>query len=881
VRHSNEARVVKLAYSPSDPVCADASVRWALTALRAALEERGVTVREVEAPEGPAAPAELTIRACGAAADEAALVARRAGIERPDGPESFAFVRDGDGRAAPIAAIGADSRGLVYALLELRDRVRCADDAMAALAAVKAVRERPRTPIRGVMRLFVSEIEDKPWFYDRAFWDEYLTELATQRFNRFHLALGIGYDSGHDPGVKDNYFCFAYPFFVDVPGYRVRVGNLPDGEAERNLETLRYIGEQAKLRGLHFQLGLWTHAYTFPDSPELRYPIEGVTPDNHARYCRDALRALLAACPSIDGVTLRVHYESGIPEPAGDFWRVVMEGAERDGRRVELDLHSKGVDHALIAAALDTGSPVLVSSKYWAEHLGLPYHQADIRATEKPDPDRATNGFDAVTAASRRFTRYGYADFLQAQRRYGTLYRVWPGTQRLLLWGDPAMAAGYGRFATFGGSRGIEWFEPLSFKGRKGSGSPGGRDPYADAALRLDGREWTKYLYTYRLWGRLAYDPEADPDGWRRLLRAQYGAAAPACEAALAYASRILPLVTVAHHPSAANNMYWPEMYTNQPIVPDGENTVYGFDSPPPHTFGAASPLDPELFYRVDEFADDVVRGTRRGKMSPPETAERLEALADAAERHLSEALALAGEGGRAAPQLRRLRADVAVQLSLGRFFAGKLRAALAYAMHERTGDAAWLREAVRHYRAARTAWEAAAQAADPYAADVTFGFMPHMRGHWRDRIAAIDRDIAAMEGLLARAGTPRADGAEASAASATAAARAPSPAWSHAPVAGFSRGRPLELAVAVPGAPQDLAVRLRYRRANHAESFQEAMMIHSGETFRAVVPGEYTDSAYPIVYYFEASDGQGNAWMWPGFDETMSNQPYFVATLA
>jgi hypothetical protein len=38
-------------------------------------------------------------------------------------------------------------------------------------------------------------------------------------------------------------------------------------------------------------------------------------------------------------------------------------------------------------------------------------------------------------------------------------------------------------------------------------------------------------------------------------------------EAALASASRILPLITTAHHPSAANNRYWPEIYTNMPIV--------------------------------------------------------------------------------------------------------------------------------------------------------------------------------------------------------------------------------------------------------------------------------------------------------------------------
>jgi hypothetical protein len=67
-------------------------------------------------------------------------------------------------------------------------------------------------------------------------------------------------------------------------------------------------------------------------------------------------------------------------------------------------------------------------------------------------------------------------------RRYGILHRIWPGTQRLLLWGDPEMAAAYGRVSSFCGSNGVEIFEPLFFKGRKGSGLPGGRDAYADFA---------------------------------------------------------------------------------------------------------------------------------------------------------------------------------------------------------------------------------------------------------------------------------------------------------------------------------------------------------------------------------------------------------------
>ena len=102
--------------------------------------------------------------------------------------------------------------------------------------------ERPANAVRSVQRLFTSDVEDKPWFNDREMWPRYLTMLAAQRFNRFNLAFGIGYDFLRD--VTDAYFLFAYPFLLSVPGYNVRAANLPDAERDRNLEMLRFISEQ-------------------------------------------------------------------------------------------------------------------------------------------------------------------------------------------------------------------------------------------------------------------------------------------------------------------------------------------------------------------------------------------------------------------------------------------------------------------------------------------------------------------------------------------------------------------------------------------------------------------------------------------------------------
>ena len=136
-------------------------------------------------------------------------------------------------------------------------------------------------------------MEDKPWFNDRAMWPRYFDMLATQRFNRFNLAFGIGYDFIRH--VTDAYFLFTYPFLLKVPGYDVRVLQLPDTERDRNLDMLKYISEQCVMRGLEFHVGLWMHGYVWIDSPDANYTIEGLNNDNHGPYCRDAVRLLLQA----------------------------------------------------------------------------------------------------------------------------------------------------------------------------------------------------------------------------------------------------------------------------------------------------------------------------------------------------------------------------------------------------------------------------------------------------------------------------------------------------------------------------------------------------------------------------------------------------------
>jgi hypothetical protein len=862
------ARGVSIVMDPADAVAWAAPSRWAAKELEQSLAARGIDVRNCarlsEAPAG-----DLCVVAAGP------NMPGGAGVRPAARPEALALAPARIGGRPVLLAHGHDAPGLVYALLDLADRVRNAADPLAALAIQKPIAEQPANAIRGVTRLFTSDVEDKPWYNDREMWPHYLTMLATERFNRFNLSFGIGYDFLRN--VTDGYFLFAYPFLVSVPGYKVRVLQLPDAERDHNLEMLKFISEQTAARGMQFQLGLWMHGYEWIDSPKPNYTIEGLTRATHGPYCRDAVRALLKACPAIGGVTFRVHGESGVEEGSYEFWKTVFEGVATCGRKVEIDMHAKGMDQTMLDLAVASGMPVRVSPKYWAEHLGMPYHQADIRELERPRPGQQASGLMKLSAGSRSFLRYGYGDLLREDRRWGVLHRIWPGTQRLLMWGDPLTAAAHSRAFGFCGSDGVEIMEPLSFKGRRGSGIAGGRCAYADASLKPRW-DWEKYAYGHRVWGRLLYNPDSDPEAWRRYLGKQFGAGAPAIEAALANASRILPIVTTAHGASAANNTYWPELYLNQSMI-DGVRANPYTDSPAPRVFGNVSPMDPQLFYRINDFAAELLKGDRSGKYSPIEVAQWIEDYAASVTKHLAQAEAQAS--GRDRPEYRRLAVDVAIQAGLGRFFGAKFRGGVLYRIHDETGDRAALEESLKAYRAARDAWaELANRAKGVYVPDITVGEHPQLRGHWLDRLPAMDADIAALAAKLAQAkrAEPQARVALAIQEALGRPRRAPL-ACRHTPSARFRPGQPLEVELSPAGKPA--SARLYYRHVNQAERWETVEMEPHDNRYRATIPAAYTDSSYPLQYYFELKEGPEKAWLYPGFAADLANQPYFVVRRA
>jgi hypothetical protein len=94
-----------------------------------------------------------------------------------------------------------------------------------------------------------------------------------------------------------------------------------------------------------------------------------------------------------------------------------------------------------------------------------------------------------------------------------------------------------------------------------------------------------------------------------------------------------------------------------------------------------------------------------------------------------------------------------------------------------------------------------------------------------------------------------------------------------------FRVGQPLEIACSFEKMPP--AARLYYRHVNQAERYESVAMQLVGKSFRATIPAAYTNSPYPLQYYFELKESPEAACLYPGFNAGLTNQPYFLVRQA
>jgi len=159
------------------------------------------------------------------------------------------------------------------------------------------------------------------------------------------------------------------------------------------------------------------------------------------------------------------------------------------------------------------------------------------------------------------------------------------------------------------------------------------------------------------------------------------------------------------------------------------------------------------------------------------------------------------------------------------------------------------------------------------YTADVSYGDIPIRRGHWAGRIPAVDQDLAALEKhfgekLIQRSSAGRAIQL------ATKASPRPAVAAEHTVPDTFHPGSDLSLTIATPAIVTESI--LWYRHVNQGERWSSVPMQKAGNAYSASIPGGYTNSRYPLQYYFELLTADA-ATLDPPFNPTLSNQPYYA----
>jgi hypothetical protein len=91
-----------------------------------------------------------------------------------------------------------------------------------------------------------------------------------------------------------------------------------------------------------------------------------------------------------------------------------------------------------------------------------------------------------------------------------------------------------------------------------------------------------------------------------------------------------------------------------------------------------------------------------------------------------------------------------------------------------------------------------------------------------------------------------------------------------------FHPGVTLSVDLRIEGEKPKL-VSLRYRHVDQSEGYQTTTMEFDKHVYRKEIPAAYTNSPYPLQYYFQLRDSTTRVSFYPGFNDDPVNQPYFV----
>ena len=809
-----------------------------MNALKKALSSKGITCETKNSHVGPLHDGLVFI----GLNDEPAIF--RQAKTAPAEPESFRMCKSGTSRIL----CAADELGLAYGLFELSEMV--IDEGENALLCWPEISGKPDHKVRGVDR-FITNSHDEAWWMNRDYWDFYFTMLVSSRFNSFTLVFG--FDTA--------YFSPPYPFFVSTPGFESIT--VPDWiDRGKYLAALNQIGEMCHDYGLKFTVAIWQQV---PWQEGQKQLVEGFKGEDELEaYCAAGLKALLGACPHIDKVHFRVNHESGVGTQvsAEAYWLkqidAIADFNQESGRDIELELRAKGMTDLMVEHGKKRGLKLSVSTKYWCEQTGLPFHMTRYRTEEITKLDNFNHS-----------RRYSYADMLKRPRLHKFVYRKWSnGSTNLLTWGSPDYVRRFMDSLRLGEADGFEVMPPLSYKG--GHQFLMAKEPwdlFADASMQPEGFEESRYWLYYRLFGRISYSMGENEGAWMRPMRARFGKAARQLMETVSAMSYIVPYIVAYHFPTHPQQTYWAELDTGGSLF--AENSFNHCQKSQGITYQSSLPSDEGLFYSIDQYTADLVAGKTDGRVTPYQSIAHLRGMVDKTSLMLAEA-EKAGLPG--TPEARGVALDARMLVKLGEYHIEKTHAAIGASLHALKNEKKYISSALGHMRAARDKWAKLAELGKAYHSDLNFttGTAHVAKGTWGDALVELDADIKQLESLASGE----------SPAELVRHADISSLKWRTDVPASHVAGKDLRVTLDI-GACAAESVRLRWRRTNHLDGlFNSVPMSGCKEGLQAVIPAAEVRAEWDIMIYFEAVNEAGDALQYPGVLHADIPLPYFIVKI-
>jgi hypothetical protein len=749
----------------------------------------------------------------------AASVLRAGGISLPEGPEAL-VIQNMEIQGIPALVLcGSDDVGLMYAALDVADRISWWEKTGNPFAHIPDMHERPFMLDRAVSIYTMQRVHFENFLHDTIQLEKYFDLLAESRINSFVVIFG--YENG-------GFMAPAYPYFFDVNEFPdvAMVGLDPDQQA-RNTEAFRRLIRIAHNRGIRFCPAFWDHIYRgevqgggIPGASEKagrRTPhlVWGVTTDNLVSYNKAALRKFLAVFPEIDALQFRIHWESGLTrEETPGFWHDMFTLIQETRPDLRIDLRAKGLPDVVIEDAVSMGLNFRITTKYWMEQMGQPFHPTHINRQNQQD------------------RRHGYADLLQKPQRYPVHWRLWNGgTTRMLLWADPEYVRRFCESARIYNGNSFEINEMLA---TKMLGEDHDANPFdlLNPEYQYYQYEFERYWHFYQVWGRVSYNPDVPPEIWENKFYQRFGkSAGTALMDGLHLASQVLPRIVAA-----------PYRYRNFPTTRGWAEMMRQDDLP---VFASAQGSDIQQFMNTVDYAQALLDGKFTAKRRPTETSSWFDTVADEILEKVSLAEnSMTGEPGK---EFISTVTDLKILASLSRYYARRILAAINYNLYLKTGDLFSFDQAIEIEQAARDAWAGiVTSAGDVYSKELAFGV--HQVGfsrHWSEELEHLDQGLKQLKADRGKVRPPEHD---------------LGPLITHVPVRFIKPAEEMNITATIGSRQEIDGVEVHFQTADHRSGTVPMERVGKG-MYRASIQNISEGS---VSYFIEARDSRGNKSVFP-----------------